>query len=49
LIQGTQAKLRQPGLPVAQMEQLQQQIMELSALRKECLDRAKAAPDSPTP
>lgn len=49
LIQGTQAKLRQPGLPVAQMEQLQQQIMELSALRKECLDRAKAAPDSHTP
>ncbi len=47
LIQGSQAKLRQPGLPVAQMEQLQQQIMELSVLRKECLDRAKAAPDSP--
>lgn len=48
LIQGSQAKLRQPGLPVAQMEQLQQQIMELSVLRKECLDRAKAAPDSPS-
>ncbi len=49
LIQGTQAKLRQPGLPIAQMEQLQQQVVALSAQRKECLDRAKAAPNSFTP
>ncbi len=49
LIQSTQAKLRQPNLSNEQMEQLQQQVVELSALRKECLDRAKGSPDSRLP
>lgn len=49
LIQRAQSKLRQPGLSVPQLEQLQQEVMELSAMRKECLDRAKASPDSPSP
>ena len=45
LIQSAQSKLRQPGLPEAEIERLQQQVMELSALRKECLDRAKGSPE----
>lgn len=49
LIQGTQSKLRQPGLSEAEMERLQQQVVELTALRKECLDRAKGSPNSSTP
>ncbi|MCE2695408.1 MAG: DNA primase [Verrucomicrobiaceae bacterium] len=47
LIQRAQSKLRQPGLSVPQLEQLQQEVVELTAMRKECLDRAKASPDSP--
>jgi hypothetical protein len=49
LIQRAQSKLRQPGLSVPQLEQLQQEVVELTAMRKECLDRAKASPDSPNP
>jgi len=49
LMQRAQARLRQPGLAVVEMERLQQEVMELSARRKECLDRAKAAPNSHTP
>ncbi|MDH4453671.1 MAG: DNA primase [Verrucomicrobiota bacterium] len=48
LIQRAQSKLRQPGLSVPQLEQLQQEVVELTAMRKECLDRAKASPDSPS-
>lgn len=49
LIQRAQSKLRQPGLSVPQLEQLQQEVVELTAMRKECLDRAKASPDTPNP
>ncbi len=49
LIQATQAKLRKPGLPATEVEQLQQQFMELTALRKECLDRTKPALNIPLP
>jgi DNA primase len=49
LIQSTQAKLRQAGLSEAEMERLQQQVVELTALRKECLDRMKGNPNSPPP
>ncbi|MDZ4405579.1 DNA primase [Prosthecobacter sp.] len=49
LIQGAQSKLRQPGLSEAEMERLQQQVVELSALRKECLDRTKGTPNSFVP
>lgn len=49
LIQSTQSRLRQPGLPEAEMERLQQQVVELTTLRKECLDRAKGSPNSSNP
>lgn len=49
LIQRAQSKLRQPGLTTAQMEELQQQVVELIARRKECLDRTKASSDSHIP
>lgn len=49
LIQSTQSRLRQPGLPESEMERLQQQVVELTTLRKECLDRAKGSPNSSTP
>ena len=49
LIQSLQSKLRKPGLPEAEIERLQQQVIELTALRKECLDRTKAAPNSFSP
>lgn len=49
LIRSTQAKLRQPGLSPQEMERLQQQAMELMARRKECLDRTKRSPDTPSP
>ncbi len=49
LIQSTQAKLRQAGLSEAEMERLQQQVVELTAQRKECLDRMKGNPNSPPP
>lgn len=47
LIQSAQSKLRQPGLPEAEMERLQQHVVELTALRKEYLDRAKGSSNSP--
>ncbi|WP_395716585.1 DNA primase [Prosthecobacter sp.] len=46
LIQSIQSKLRQPGLSETEMERLQQQVVELTALRKECLDRTKGSPNS---
>lgn len=46
LIQGIQSKLRQRGLSEAEMERLQQQVVELTALRKECLDRTKGSSNS---
>jgi len=49
LIQSTQSRLRQPGLPESEMERLQQQVVELTTLRKECLDRAKGSPNSSNP
>lgn len=49
MIQGAQSKLRQPGLSPEEMARLQQQVMELTARRKECLDRAKRSPDTPSP
>lgn len=49
LIQSTQSRLRQPGLPESEMERLQQQVVELTTLRKECLDRAKGSPNSSDP
>lgn len=49
LIRSTQAKLRQPGLSPAEMERLQNQALELMARRKECLDRTKRSPDTPSP
>ncbi|MBE2284644.1 MAG: DNA primase [Prosthecobacter sp.] len=49
LIQSTQAKLRQAGLSEAEMERLQQQVVELTAQRKEYLDRMKGNPNSPPP
>jgi DNA primase len=47
LLQNTHAKLREQGLQKNEVERLWQHLMELTALRKECLDRAKASPDSP--
>jgi DNA primase len=49
LLQSTHAKLREPGLPKNEVERLWQHVRELTTLRKECLDRAKASPDSPNP
>jgi len=49
LIQGTQSKLRRAGLSPEEMESLQQHVVELTSMRKECLDRAKASPDSRNP
>jgi DNA primase len=49
LLQNTHAKLREQGLQKNEVERLWQHLMELTALRKECLDRAKASPDSPNP
>lgn len=49
LIQGIQSKLRQRGLSEAEMERLQQQVVELTALRKECLDRTKGSSNSSAP
>lgn len=49
LIQSAQSKLRQPGLQEAEMPRLQQQVVELTAMRKECLDRAKGSPNSSSP
>lgn len=49
LVRGAQAKLRQPGLPIQEVERLHQQVMELTALRKEYLDRTKRPQDTPPP
>jgi DNA primase len=49
LIHSIQSKLRQPDLTGTEMERLQQQVVELTALRKECLDRTKGSPNSPAP
>lgn len=49
LIRNTYAKQRQSGLSPQETERLQQQAMELTALRKECLDRTKRSPDTPSP
>ncbi len=49
LIQSAQSRLRQPGLSETEMERLQQQVVELTTLRKECLDRAKGSPNSSLP
>lgn len=49
LIRSVHAKQRQPGLSPQETERLQQQSMELTALRKECLDRTKRSPDTPPP
>ena len=45
LVQSLQSKLRQPGLPEAEIERLQQRLVELNAMRKECLDRTKPTPE----
>ena len=49
LIQSLQAKQRQPGLSAAEIAHLQEKVMELSAMRKECLDRTKPTPNSFSP
>ncbi len=49
LIQGLQSKQRQPGLSAEEIARLQERVMELSAMRKECLDRTKASPNSFSP
>lgn len=45
----SKARQRQPGVSIEQIDELQQQLVGLSALLKECLDRAKGSPDSRTP
>ncbi len=47
LIQSNQSKLRSADLPEDEVKRLQQQVVELTALRKECLDRTKGSPNSP--
>lgn len=47
LIQSNQSKLRSVDLPEDEVKRLQQQVVELTALRKECLDRTKGSPNSP--
>lgn len=49
LVDSLNSKLRQPGLPQEEIGRLQQRLVELNALRKECLDRTKAAPNSFSP
>lgn len=49
LIQSAQSKLRRHGLPPEEMEALQHQVIELTAMRKVCLDRTKGTPDTPPP
>ncbi|MFN0077245.1 MAG: DNA primase [Prosthecobacter sp.] len=49
LITLSKARQRQPGVTIAQIDDLQQQVVGLSALLKECLDRAKGSPDSRAP
>ncbi len=49
LITLSKARQRQPGVTIEQIDELQQQLVGLSALLKECLDRAKGSPDSHTP
>ena len=45
LIQSIESKLRQRDLPAEEVERLQQQQIELIAMRKECLDRTKPTPE----
>jgi DNA primase len=49
LIQSLNSKLRQPGMPEDEIERLQQRLVELNAMRKECLDRTKPPPNSFSP
>lgn len=49
LLQGLRAKLRQSGLSAKEVEEGQQTFMELTAMRKECLDRTKPASNIPPP
>ncbi len=49
LIQSIESKLRQRDLPAEEVERLQQQQIELIAMRKECLDRTKPTPNSFSP
>ncbi|WP_395741256.1 DNA primase [Prosthecobacter sp.] len=45
LIQSLQSKLRQPGLREDETASIQMKLVELNALRKECLDRTKPTPE----
>jgi DNA primase len=49
LIQGMQSKQRQPGLSAEEIAHLQERVMELTAMRKECLDRMKPTSNSFSP
>lgn len=49
MIQGLQSKQRQPGLSAEEISALQEKVMELIAMRKDCLDRMKPAPNSFSP
>ncbi len=49
LILGLQSKQRQPGLSAEEIAHLQERVMELTAMRKECLDRTKPPPNSFSP
>ena len=49
LILGLQSKQRQPGLSAQEIAHLQERVMELTAMRKECLDRTKPPPNSFSP
>lgn len=46
LLRSVHAKQRQPGVSPQETEKLQQQMKELTALRKEALDRAKGSSNS---
>ena len=48
-LQSMHAKLREPTLSKTEVERLWEHIRELTALHKECLDRAKGSPDSRAP
>ena len=49
LILGLKSKQRQPGLSAQEIAHLQERVMELTAMRKECLDRTKPPPNSFSP
>ena len=48
-LQSVNAKLRAPNLSKTEIEQLWEQIRELTARHKDCLDRTKASPNSFSP